>query len=149
MQETSKYLRFTCKIITLMSGIWISNQLFSMLNFYFLFSVCVFYFYFFVRPSPPAYRPAPPPPPPPAPVMAAPQQPGLFKQMAATAAGVAVGSAVVSIMYSWVTRGTNYFYILLTFLISKYFFMLKTLFKLQLTHYFSLVTNYHHNQELL
>lgn len=43
---------------------------------------------------------AAPPPPPPAPVqaqppmMAQPQQPSLFKQMAATAGGVAVGSAV-------------------------------------------------------
>ncbi|GAB1598028.1 coiled-coil-helix-coiled-coil-helix domain-containing protein 2-like [Argonauta hians] len=44
----------------------------------------------------PAPRPAPPAPvhPPPSAVAAPPQQPGLFKQMAATAAGVAVGSAV-------------------------------------------------------
>ena len=47
---------------------------------------------------------AAPPPPPPAPVAAAPsalgapapQQPSMFQQMAATAGGVAVGSAVVS-----------------------------------------------------
>lgn len=36
---------------------------------------------------------------PPAPVSAAPQQPSLFGQMAATAGGVAVGSAIVSHPY--------------------------------------------------
>ncbi|KAK6638427.1 hypothetical protein RUM44_008856 [Polyplax serrata] len=47
----------------------------------------------------PVRRPAPPPPAPaPAqtPMMHQPQQPSLFKQMAATAGGVAVGSAIVS-----------------------------------------------------
>lgn len=51
---------------------------------------------FFYRPPPPPTRAvAPPPPAAPAPVMA-PQgrQPGLFGQMAATAGGVAIGSAV-------------------------------------------------------
>lgn len=53
---------------------------------------------------PPAARAAPPPsavshPAPTAvsPAMAAPQQPSMFQQMAATAGGVAIGSAVVSI----------------------------------------------------
>ena len=44
----------------------------------------------------PQRAPAPAPPPPAAP-MAQPQQPSMFQQMAATAGGVAVGSAVVSI----------------------------------------------------
>lgn len=62
-------------------------------------SCLVFYLYRFSsgsRGPPPAMRPAaaPPPPPPPQPSVSTPQQPGLFKQMAATAAGVAVGSAV-------------------------------------------------------
>lgn len=51
-------------------------------------------------------RPAPPPPPPPAPV-AQPQQPGLFKQMAATAAGVAVGSAVGHAVGNAFTGGSS------------------------------------------
>lgn len=42
-------------------------------------------------PPPPAHAPAAAPP---APIAAAPQQPGMFAQMASTAAGVAVGSAV-------------------------------------------------------
>merc|ERR1712018_690809 len=41
-------------------------------------------------PSPPAQVPAHAPPAAPAPMMAQPQQPSLFKQMAATAGGVAV-----------------------------------------------------------
>ena len=45
------------------------------------------------RPAPAAHPPAPPPPA--APMAAQPKQPGLFAQMATTAAGVAVGSAVV------------------------------------------------------
>ncbi|KAF7692706.1 coiled-coil-helix-coiled-coil-helix domain-containing protein 2 [Silurus meridionalis] len=51
-------------------------------------------------PPPPMARAAPPPAPAPAhassvaPVAAAPRQPGMFAQMASTAAGVAVGSAV-------------------------------------------------------
>lgn len=52
-------------------------------------------------PPPPRAAPAPPPPaaaPPPGAAAAAPKQPGLFAQMAATAGGVAVGSAVVSHM---------------------------------------------------
>lgn len=51
------------------------------------------------RPARRATQPVPvkaQPPAPPAPVSAAPQQPGLFGQMAATAGGVAVGSAIVS-----------------------------------------------------
>lgn len=55
----------------------------------------------------PAPRPAPvpahPPPAAPAPVMAQPKQPGMFAQMATTAAGVAVGSAVVSLKYNSAT----------------------------------------------
>ncbi|XP_056329597.1 coiled-coil-helix-coiled-coil-helix domain-containing protein 2 [Danio aesculapii] len=50
------------------------------------------------RAAPPrSYAPAPAPPPPSAvapPAAAAPRQPGMFAQMASTAAGVAVGSAV-------------------------------------------------------
>lgn len=54
------------------------------------------------RPAPAPHRPMstmpahPPPAAPPAPMQAAPRQPGMFAQMATTAAGVAVGSAVVS-----------------------------------------------------
>lgn len=53
------------------------------------------------RPAPTVPARAPPQQPAPMaqapPPMAAPQQPGMFAQMATTAAGVAVGSAVVSI----------------------------------------------------
>ncbi len=74
-------------------------------------------FFFFLRrqmSSAPASRPSPPPaaraaPPPSAvahpaptavsPTSAAPQQPSMFQQMAATAGGVAIGSAVVSISF--------------------------------------------------
>lgn len=48
------------------------------------------------RPAPRQTQPAPVRAQPPAPVSAAPQQPSLFGQMAATAGGVAVGSAIVS-----------------------------------------------------
>lgn len=51
-------------------------------------------------PPPPPPRAAPPPPAPvPPPAAAAPKQPGLFAQMAATAGGVAVGSAVVCTLF--------------------------------------------------
>ena len=49
------------------------------------------------RPAPRPSVPAHPPPQQPAPMMQQPKQPGLFANMASTAAGVAVGSAVVSI----------------------------------------------------
>ena len=56
-------------------------------------------------PAPRVPARAPPPPPPPAPAAAAQQkQPGLFAQMATTAAGVAVGSAVV--WWTWNTYNT-------------------------------------------
>lgn len=48
------------------------------------------------RPAPRQTQPAPVRAQPPAPVSAAPQQPSMFGQMAATAGGVAVGSAIVS-----------------------------------------------------
>lgn len=60
-------------------------------------------FYSFYRsyasaPRPAAHPPAPVSPPPSAvgPMAAQPQQPSMFQQMAATAGGVAVGSAIVS-----------------------------------------------------
>lgn len=49
--------------------------------------------------------PAPPPPSQPMAYQAAPQQPGLLKQMAATAGGVAVGSAVVRYYFLLLTSG--------------------------------------------
>merc|ERR1711879_908774 len=54
-------------------------------------------------PPPPAQVPAHAPPAAPAPMMAQPQQPSLFKQMAATAGGVAVGSAVGHVAGSAIT----------------------------------------------
>jgi len=63
-------------------------------------------------PPPAAARPAPPPSavahPPPAAVgspMAAPQQPSMFQQMAATAGGVAIGSAVGHTVGAMITGG--------------------------------------------
>ncbi|KAH9525437.1 hypothetical protein Btru_001422 [Bulinus truncatus] len=53
----------------------------------------------------PAPVPAHPPPAAPAPMMAQPKQPGLFAQMAATAGGVAVGSAVGHVVGSAITGG--------------------------------------------
>lgn len=58
---------------------------------------CIIFVYSRAPPPPPPRAVAPPPPAAPAPVVgAAPvgRQPGLFAQMAATAGGVAVGSAV-------------------------------------------------------
>lgn len=50
----------------------------------------------FSRAAPPPSVPARAAPPPSAPMVAQPQGPGLLGQMAATAGGVAIGSAVVS-----------------------------------------------------
>lgn len=52
-----------------------------------------------VRAAPRQTQPVPAQAHPPGPVSAAPQQPSLFGQMAATAGGVAVGSAIVSYPY--------------------------------------------------
>ncbi|XP_059147154.1 coiled-coil-helix-coiled-coil-helix domain-containing protein 10, mitochondrial-like [Physella acuta] len=59
--------------------------------------------------APPRHAPAPvpahPPPAAPAPLAAQPRQPGLFAQMAATAGGVAVGSAVGHVVGAALTGG--------------------------------------------
>lgn len=73
------------------------------------------------RPSPPpAARAAPPPsavaptaaPSAVSPTMAAPAQPSMFQQMAATAGGVAIGSAVVSEIFP---TGKTFFLLLIQF----------------------------------
>lgn len=74
--------------------------------------------YFFHRAAPPPPVVHQPPPTQMAPMQAAPKQPGLMAQMAATAGGVAIGSAVVSIkLYNnnktipwWKDLGTQFFY---------------------------------------